>query len=91
MKLKPLFNRVLLKREKFKTSSIIIPDEAAKRNARCLGVAKAKGHDADDSIKVGATYIFGVHAGAWVDEEGRQNADGEFFITNDEDLLCEVA
>ena len=89
MSLIPLTNRILLKREKLK-STLIIPEDAVKRNARCRGVCVAVGPDAREGIEVEKTYVWGAHAGAWIDEEGRQSAEGEFYITNDDDLLCEV-
>jgi len=94
-KLCPLFARVLLERPRLKkVGSIHIPEGLAQtRNAPLKGVVIAKGPTADDSIKVGGTYIFGQHAGAWINSEGKPAADpGEehYYICADEDLICEV-
>ena len=94
-KLHPLFARVLIRREKFasKQSSIIIPDEAAKRNAPSKGVVVATGPNADKSIKPGMTVLFGQYAGAWINEDGTvvsREQDGEFFVCQDEDVIAEV-
>ena len=91
--LKPLFARVLIKRDKLKTSGIIVPQMAQKRNAPCRGVVIAKGPTADDSIEVGKTYVFGIHAGGWFNEDGTPSVDegkAEFFVCQDEDLVAEV-
>lgn len=99
---KPLFGRVLIKREiEEKRGSIILPD--AKRHARNEGVVVAIGPTVDENIKVGQHVIFGKHAGAWIDNtysdikdpRGKivaQNAndDGTLFICQDEDLLAIV-
>ena len=94
MRLKPLFARVLLQREKFeKAGSIIIPVDQQKRYASTRCKVLAVGLDADDSIEVGMTVLVGQHAGAWINAEGNPASDNdeeEFFITADEDLLCIV-
>lgn len=79
---KPKFSRVLIKREiKDKIGSIIIPDDQAKRYAKCEGVIVAMGETAGftesynekkenviiQTMKVGDTVIFGRHSGAWLD------------------------
>lgn len=93
--LKPLFARVLLRREKFasRSGSIIIPDEAAKRNAPTKAVVVACGPNADKSIQPGMTVILGQYAGAWVNAEGTvvtRPEDAEFFVCLDEDIIAEV-
>ena len=92
--IKPLFARVLLKREKpEKIGSIFIPTDAAKRNAPLRGVAVATGPTCAPTIHVGRTYLLGQYAGAWVNEKGQvvpAGDDAEFFIVQDEDLLAEV-
>ena len=88
MKWEPLFGRVLLERAQLKTTSIIIPPNAEKRNAPCHGKVLSVGPTADKSITVGDTVIFGVHAGTWL-----KTPDGkELFACQDEDLIAkEVA
>lgn len=92
--IKPLFARVLLKREKpEKIGSILIPTDAAKRNAPLRGVVLATGPTADPTIRTGRTYLMGQFAGTWVNEKGQviqPGNDAEFFIVQDEDLLAEV-
>lgn len=92
--LKPLFNRVLLEREKLaRVGNIIIPDEAQKRHSNIRGTVVARGPDADEQIKEGMEVIFGLYAGSWVNAEGKpttKNDEAEFFLLNDEDILCEV-
>ncbi|RJO72854.1 MAG: hypothetical protein C4523_02465 [Myxococcales bacterium] len=91
MAIDPLFARVLLQREKLKTS-IIIPDIAAKRNAPCIGTVLKTGDTCEDRIKglVGKKVLFGQHAGTWINEDGTAVADplkAEFFMCMEEDLL----
>ena len=92
--IKPLFGRVLMVREKLgKVGSIIIPENAAKRNAPLRGVVVAIGEGCDRSIKVGHTYLMGQFAGTWMNAEGAVIPDGntaEYFMVQDEDLLAEV-
>lgn len=100
MKLIPLFDRVLLEREKLggaegkSAGGVLIPKAAAVRNAPFKGKVIAVGEGVDDSIDVGRIYIFGVHAGAWINSDGKpvtgDDATAEFFICVDKDLLCEV-
>lgn len=80
---KPKFGRVVIKREvREKTSAgIIIPGDAAKRNANCEGVVVGLGETAGwsdtydsegniktiQTLKIGDKVIFGRHSGAWLD------------------------
>lgn len=93
-KLQPLFARVLIRREKFASkSSIIIPDEAAKRNAPAKGQVVGVGPNADSSIKEGMTVLFGQYAGAWINTDGTvvtRPDEAEFFVCQDEDIIAEV-
>ena len=94
-KLHPLFARVLIRRERFaaKSSSIIIPDEIAKRNAPSKGTVLAVGPGADASIKPGMTVLFGQYAGTWLNEDGTvlaREQDAELFVCQDEDVIAEV-
>lgn len=92
--LKPLFDRVLLEREKAeKVGSILMPDEAQKRHATLRCRVVAVGPTADDSIQVGRTVLIGQHSGAWLNASGKPNTtttDGDYFIVTDVDILCEV-
>lgn len=93
-KLQPLFARVLIRRERFASkSSIIIPDDAAKRNAPAKGVVVAVGPTADESVKPGMTVLFGQYAGAWINPDGTavtRPDEAEFFVCLDEDIIAEV-
>ena len=94
MKLEPLFARVLLERERpEKQGSIIIPSDVVKRNAPARGKVIAKGPAADKSIEINSTYIFGQHAGAWINARGMavpDPGDAELFVCADEDLIAKV-
>jgi chaperonin GroES len=89
--LKPLFARVLLKRETLKkVGSIIIPESSQDRHARCCGTILALGPSASDQLNIGDRVVFGKYAGSWLDEDGRDNNEGEFYIVQDEDILAVV-
>ena len=88
--LKPLFNKVLLRREAFTHSTLHIPQSSQRAHARCKGEVVAIGPDVNEHVKVKMIVIFGAHAGTWLDDEGRLNPEGELFICYDEDILCEV-
>jgi len=92
--LRPLFARVLLQRDDLKPSSaLLIPDQYKKRNAPSRGIVIAKGPAASGEIEIGKVYLFGQHAGAWVNEHGIAAPDektAQFYICQDEDLLCGV-
>lgn len=94
MKLRPLFARVLLRREKFeKSGSIIIPHDQQKRYSSTRCEVLALGPNADESIKIGDIVLLGQHAGAWINAEGNPASDNdeeEFYICMDEDILCVV-
>lgn len=104
VKYKPLFGRVLIKREvKEKIGNVLIPDNIQKRHANCDGVVMALGSTADQSIKIGDRVIFGRHAGVWLDatyglvRDPKGNPlgvsdkdDGTMFLCQDEDLLAIV-
>ena len=80
-KIEPLFAKVILAREEIKSGSIIIPDDAARRNAPARGEILAVGPAADESLRPGQKVIFGQHAGAWLKVDGE-----EYFICIDEDI-----
>ena len=100
---KPLFARVLIRREVFeKIGNVLIPENIQKRHAKCEGVVIDKGPTADASIIVGSRVMFGRHAGTWLDAtysmvrdaRGQQlsavsdNDDGTLFLCQDEDILA---
>lgn len=104
-KYKPLFARVLIKREVTeKIGNVLIPENIQKRHAKCEGVIVDKGPTADESINIGDRVIFGRHAGTWLDAtyglvrdaQGRQlgavsdNDDGTLFLCQDEDILAVI-
>ena len=71
----------------------MVPQQYAKRNAPSRGVVVAKGPAASDEVVVGKTYIFGQHAGAFINEAGMATTDegtAQFFVVQDEDLIAEV-
>ena len=84
----PLFARVLLKRDSvgshYKTTKIIIPDQAEKRLAPSTGTVIAVGPTCDESIKPGQHVVFGQHAGAWI---RLPNCEDELFVCQDEDII----
>lgn len=92
MRLQPLFARVIIEREQLKTS-LIIPADAARRNAPSRGRIVAVGDRAEPEIKalVGSMVLFGQHAGAWFNAEGTVSADGAYFVCNEEDLIAVVS
>ncbi len=68
MRIEPLFDKVILEREKLKSGSIIIPQSAEKRNAPAIGrvLAVGKGCEVLTEKMVGKRVIFGVHAGDYL-------------------------
>lgn len=93
-KYRPLFARVLIKREVQEKSAggIILPD--AKRHAKLTGKVVAVGPTTDESIQPGMQVVFGAHAGKWLDAsyDMTTNAkdDAPYFICQDEDILLVV-
>ncbi len=95
--LNPLFARVLLERPKAeKIGSILMPMDVSKRYATLKCKVVAVGPTADDAIHklIGKQVLIGRHAGDWLNEDGTpgnpEKNEGEFFIVQDEDILCEV-
>jgi len=90
--IQPLFDRVILKRDRLKTKGIIVPQSYEKRNAPTKGVLIAKGPSADESLKEGRAYLFGIHAGTWLNAEGTptEDMDSEFYLCQDVELIGEV-
>lgn len=87
--LRPVFARIVLRREKLKSKvgSIIIPDVAGAKHAYDHGEIIAVGPTADETFKPGMTVVFGKYAGTWAKIPG---SDDELYICNDEDILCIV-
>lgn len=88
-KYKPIFARVLIRREiKEKTAGgIIIPN--AKRHASCEGIILALGETASSLLKAGQRVLFGRHAGMWIDASDKIDSDdGTLFLCQDEDILA---
>lgn len=84
--MRPLFARVLIERETLQAKTrILIPENAAKRNAPAKGIVTAVGPTADESIAVGARVIFGRHAGDEIEVDGKT-----LFICQDEDVLVVI-
>lgn len=90
IKYKPKFSRVLIRREvREKVGSIIIPDNQAKRHAKCEGIIVAMGETAGftesynennesviiQTMKVGDHVLFGRHSGAWLDSGYTEKGD----------------
>lgn len=84
-KLRPLFDRVLLKREELKAGSIIIPETAKDRNAPSRGTVVAVGPTCEGSVKVGDRVLFGQHAGATLKVDGVEN-----YVVAEEDIIAVV-
>lgn len=100
IKYQPKFGRVLIKRE-LKKSTLIIPENAAKRNAPCIGIIVALGETAGwtetyqdndrvaiQTLEIGQKIIFGRHAGAWLD--GTSEEDATLYICQDQDVLAVI-
>ncbi len=91
--LKPLFARVLLKRDKMeKAGSILLPQSAQKRMARMACTVLETGPGCDASIQQGMRVLLGRFSGDWINEEGEPGEPdvSEFYICQDEDILCEI-
>ena len=85
MKLRPLFDRVLLQREELKTGSIIIPDVAKERNAPNRGKVVAVGDGCKGVVNVGDRVLFGAHAGALLKVDGVES-----YVVAEEDIIAIV-
>jgi co-chaperonin GroES (HSP10) len=85
MKLRPLFDRVLIQREEIKAKSIIIPDAAKERNAPHRGVVVAIGPTCEHKppINVGDRVVFGMHAGTTLKVE-----DVETYVVAEADIIA---
>ncbi len=89
--LRPIFNRVLLKREieKQTKGGIIIPDKHAKAAASTTGIVLDVGATCDDPVKElkGKKVMFSRFAGDWLKFEG---VEDEYYLCSDEDILGEL-
>jgi co-chaperonin GroES (HSP10) len=88
--IRPIFNRVLLKREQaFTKSTIIVPEGAAKSNAPSIGIVLDLGSTCDDPVKelLGKKVMFSRFAGDWIKIP---NVEEEYFLCSDEDILGEI-
>lgn len=95
MSLRPLFARVLIKRDRLKSNGIIIPDSVQKRHAPATGIILDVGEACEESVRDlrGKKVLFGLHAGAWVNPDGTavtSEEEMEFFVCQDEDIIAEV-
>lgn len=92
MKMRPLFARVLLRREKLaRVGSLLVPSDVQKKHATLKCKVIAKGPTADEDVPLGANVLLGRFAGDWINAEGKpvtSEDDDEFFICQDEDILA---
>ena len=94
MKLRPLHDRVIVKRTDSETktaSGIVIPDAAAEKpeQGETLAVGPGKKNDKDDlspmGVKVGDRVLFGKYSGQTVKVDGE-----ELLVMKEEDLFAVV-
>ena len=94
MKLRPLHDRVIVKRIESETktaSGIVIPDNAAEKpdQGEVLAVGPGKKNDKGDmsamSVKVGDRVLFGKYSGQTVKVDGE-----ELLVMKDEDLFAVI-
>ena len=92
MKIRPLHDRVLVKRmeeQEVKKGGIIIPDTAKEKPQEGKVIAVGNGKVTDDGkkipldIKAGDKILFGKYSGSEVKVE-----DEEYLILKEEDVLC---
>jgi len=92
MKIKPLGNRVLVRRSKVKTSKggILLPDTAQEKPKQGVVVSCGPGKMKDDGsietmcVKVGDEVLFSSYAGTEVKTE---NTDDELLILTEDEIL----
>jgi len=92
MKLRPLHDRVIVKRveeEKMSAGGIVIPDNAAEKPVRGEVLAVGKGKVLDNGeqhgldVKVGDTVLFGKYSGTEVKVEG-----DELLVMREDDIMA---
>jgi len=92
MKLRPLHDRVIVKRleeEKKSAGGIIIPDNAAEKPVKGEVVAVGAGKKADDGktiamdVKVGDTILFGKYSGSEVKVDGQ-----DLLVMREDDIMA---
>ena len=92
MKVRPLHDRVLVKRteeQEVKKGGIIIPDSAKEKPQEGKVIAVGNGRVTDDGkkipldVKAGDRILFGKYSGSEVKVE-----DEEYLILKEEDVLC---
>ena len=95
MKLRPLHDRVIVKRleeEKKTASGIVIPDSAAEKPDQGEILAVGTGKVGDDGkvrpmdVKVGDRVLFGKYSGSTVKVDG-----DELLVMREEDIMAVVA
>jgi chaperonin GroES len=91
MKIRPLHDRVILKRMEEETTSaggIVIPDSAAEKPMRgkVIAIGKGKRLESGDvvalDVKVGDTVLFGKYSGTEVKVDG-----DELLVMREEDIM----
>lgn len=90
MSITPLFNRVLMEREKLeKVGGIIIPDDIKKKHATLKCKVVAVGEDVE-AVKPGDVVLIGQYAGAWINIDGKVGGEfeDELYICEDGDVLA---
>ena len=92
MKIRPLHDRILVRREEekeVKKGGIIIPDSAKEKPQQAKVIAVGNGKVNDDGkkipldVKAGDRILFGKYSGAEVKLD-----DEEYLILREEDVLC---
>ncbi len=94
MSIKPLFDRVVIKRmeeEKVSAGGIVIPDSATEKPIKGEVVAVGAGKALDNgstrapAVKVGDKVLFGKYAGTEVKVEGT-----EYLVVREDDILAVI-
>lgn len=82
----PFMDRVIIQRPKLtsKSGTIIIPDDAGKRNAPFKGDIIAVGPHVDLHLNIGDRVIFGRYAGDWFEHDDEE----EYFICSEKDIIA---
>jgi len=94
MKIRPLHDRVILKRMEEETTSaggIVIPDSAAEKPMRgkVIAIGKGKRLESGDvvalDVKVGDTVLFGKYSGTEVKVDGE-----ELLVMREDDIMAVI-